>query len=76
MYIAVLGRGAPGAGGRWGVLYILQLSNVSQPDYICGSVVTLDVPRSPTYNCKIWKNNLLQLAIQFSLNFPKYASYL
>jgi hypothetical protein len=62
--------------GGGGVLYILQLSSVSQPDYVCGSVVTLDAPRSPTYKYKIWNNNLLQLANQFSLNFPKYASYL
>ena len=57
-------------------LYILQLSNVSQADYRCGSVGTVDAPRPPTYNCRIWNNNLLQLANQFSLSFPKYASYL
>jgi hypothetical protein len=57
-------------------LYMLQLSDVSQADYLCGSMGILDAPRSPTYNSRIWNNNLLQLADQFLLSFLKHASYL
>jgi hypothetical protein len=57
-------------------LSMLQLSDVSQADYLSGSVGTLDAARSPTYNSRIWNNNLLQLADQFVLSLYKHASYL